>query len=178
MYFFTSCQSVNKDKVKETVETFFSAYRGEDVATAVSIYPKLTSLRGNFRKSSSIDLNTTDIWVLNDSNIIVNLTHHWINPFGADNTAKKRLYMAKKDDKYEIVDSKNFCMYDEVILYNFACKTGAVMLFSDTTDITISEIFDTWRRRLSGIATNHARQLLRVFLRSLLVYHQLPHSTP
>lgn len=135
---FTSCQSVNKDKVKETVENFFSAYCGEDVTTAVSIYPKLTTLRGNFRKSSNIDLNAKDIWMINDSNIIVNLTHHWVNPFGADNTAKIRLYMTKKGDKYEIVDSKNFCMYDEVRLYDFACKTGAIRLFRDTTDTKIS----------------------------------------
>lgn len=139
---FTSCQSVNKDKVKETVENFFSAYRVADVATAVSIYPKLTSLRGDFRKSSSIDLNSNDIWVINDSNIIVNLTHHWVNPFGADNTAKMRLYMTKKGDKYEIVDSKNFCMYDEEKLYNFACKTGAIQLIRDTTDVTISKKID------------------------------------
>lgn len=134
-----SCQSVDKGKVKETVEKFFEAYRNEDVATAQSIYPNIFSLRGDFRKSSNIDLNTDDIEVVNDSNIVVNLTHHWINPFGVDNSSNIRLYMCKKGDQYEIIDSKNFCMYDNKTLYNFACKVGAVKLYRDMTDIAISE---------------------------------------
>lgn len=139
---FQSCQSVNKDKVKETVENFFSAYRGEDFTTAVAIYPKLSSLRGQFRKSSRIDLDLKDIWVISDSNIIVNLTHHWVNPFGADNTAKMRLYLTKKGDRYEIFDSKNFCMYDDVSLHKFACNVGAIKTYRDTTDIAISAKLD------------------------------------
>ena len=136
--FLQSCQSVNKEDVKETVKTFFSAYRDSDINQAVSIYPNIVNLKGSFRKSSSIDIDLKDIVVVNDSNIIVSITHHWVNPWGVDNTAKMKLYMKKYGEKYTIFDSKNFCMYDDVKLYNFACRTGAIRLRRDTTDVSIS----------------------------------------
>lgn len=136
--FLQSCQSVNKEEVKETVLNFFSAYRDNDVSQAVSIYPNITKLKGSFRKSSSIDIDIKNIVVVNDSNIIVSITHHWVNPWGVDNTAKMKLYMKKHSEKYKIKDTKNFCMYDEVKLYDFACKTGAISLRRDTTDVFIS----------------------------------------
>lgn len=133
-----SCQSVDKEKVKVTVESFFEAYRDEDVSTAMSFYPNILNLKGKFRKSTSIDIDPTDILVVNDSNIIVKVKHHWINPFGADNTSKMKFYVAKRGESYEILDSKNFCMYDDVDLYDFAIKTGAINLFEDSTDVAIS----------------------------------------
>ncbi len=135
---FQSCQSVNKEDVKETVINFFSAYRDDDINQAVSIYPNILKLKGSFRKSSSIDIDKKDIVVLNDNNIIVGITHHWVNPWGVDNTAKMKLYMEKVGEKYSIKDSKNFCMYDDVKLYDFACRVGAISLWRDTTDVSIS----------------------------------------
>lgn len=136
--FFQSCQTVSKEQVKETIINFFSAYRDNDFSQTVSIYPNIIYLKGQFRKSSSIDIELKDITVVNDSNIIVNITHHWTNPWGVDNTAKMKLYVAKYGDTYIIYDTKNFCMYDDVKLYDFACKTGAIKLWQDTTDFSIS----------------------------------------
>ena len=134
-----SCQTVNKEQVKEMVINFFSAYRDNDFPKTVAIYPNIVKLKGQFRKSSSIDnIKPKDIIVVNDSNIIVNITHHWVNPWGVDNSTKMKLYITKQSETYEILDTKNFCMYDDVKLYNFACKTGAVILSKDTTDVCIS----------------------------------------
>ena len=135
-----SCQTVNKDKVKETIENFFTSYRNHDILAAHKIYPKMQLLKGHFRKSSSIDnINPNDIWVINDSSIIVNVTHHWVNPLGVDNASNMRFYIRKVgNDEYEIVNSKNFCMYDEMKLYTFALSTGAINLNCDTTDIAMS----------------------------------------
>lgn len=157
----TSCQSVDKKKVKETVESFFSAYRGEDVKTATDIYPDLQSLCGQFRKSTSIDLNTDDIIVVNDTNIIVKLTHHWVNPFGADNSTNMRLYLAKEGSQYKIRDSKNFCSFENMPIYRFGCKTGAINLSRDTTDrqisaalILTSPMFQNAKERIKSDITN------------------------
>jgi hypothetical protein len=136
--FLQSCQTVDKEQVKETVINFFSAYRDNDFLQVSSIYPNIVNLKGQFRKSSSIDIELKDISVVNDSNIIVDITHHWVNPWGVDNTAKMKLYVAKQGETYKILDTKNFCMYDNMKLYNFACKTGAINLRRDTTDVSIS----------------------------------------
>ena len=136
--FLQSCRLVNKEDVKETVLNFFSAYRDTDLNQAVSIYPNMLKLKGSFRKSSSIDIDLKDIVVIDESKIIVSITHHWVNPWGVDNTAKMNLYMKKDEEKYTIMDSKNFCMYDDLSLYKFARNTGAIKLIQDTTDVSIS----------------------------------------
>lgn len=133
-----SCQSIDKEKVKETVEKFFNAYRSEDISTAKSIYPQILSLRGQFRKTSSVDIELNNIQSTNDSIVMVRLTHHWVNPFGADNATEMRFYLMKKDNDYFIADSRNFCSFDDVRPYQFACKIGAINLLSDTTDIAVS----------------------------------------
>lgn len=137
--FLQSCQTVDKNKVKEIVINFFYAYRDNDFLQASSIYPNIVYLKGDFRKSSSIDIELKDIIVVNENNIIVNITHHWINPWGVDNTARMKLYIEKQGETYKILDTKNFCIYDNVKLYKFACKTGAIDLMRDTTDVSISK---------------------------------------
>lgn len=137
-FFLFSCNSVNKKDVKETVENFFTAYQSSDFSETTSIYPKISSLKGNFRKSSKIDIDEKDIWVIDENKIIVNLTHHWINPFGVDNSAKMRFYLSKEGDKYKITDSKNFCMYDELDLYKYALNHGNINLSKDTTDVILA----------------------------------------
>lgn len=137
--FFQSCNPISKDKIKVTVESFFLAYREGDFYSLFPIYPDIAKLKGSFRKSTSIDLDTKDISIVNDSTIIVSVTHHWVNPYGVDNPTKMKFYMTKKGEKYIILDSKNFCIYDDDELYNFACKTGAIKSWCDTTDLSISE---------------------------------------
>lgn len=137
--FLFSCNSVNKKNVKETVENFFTAYQSSDFSEATSIYPKVSSLKGNFRKSSKIDIDEKDIWVINENKIIVNLTHHWINPLGVDNSSKMRFYLSKEGDKYKIIDSKNFCVYDGLDLYKYAVNQGNINLSKDTTDVLLAK---------------------------------------
>ena len=151
-----SCQSVDKEKVKETVETFFDAYVDEDVNLAVSIYPNIFNLKGKFRKSTSIDIDVKDIIVVGDTNIIVKFTHHWVNPFGADNATRMRFYMQKRGERYQIVDSKNFCSYEDLQLYDFACKTGAIVLCRDTTDVMLSDQM-TLAMPMLELAKTHVR---------------------
>lgn len=131
--------SINPEKVNETIEKFFKAYRDDDINTIVSIYPNVISLGGEFRKSSNIDFDINDIIIVNNNYIITDVTHHWINPYGADNVTCIKLHMIKVGDSYKIIDSKNFCIYDESKLYNYACKTGAIKSNLDTTDIAISQ---------------------------------------
>lgn len=140
----TDQETVNEDnlvrqKVKTMVENFFSVYKSEDILKTFEFYPNIINLKGDFRKSSSIDLNIDDIIIFNDVYIVVNLTHHWVNAFGVDYIEKIILYVTKKGDTYKILDSKNFCLYNDIKLYNFALKTGAIDIFRDTTDITISD---------------------------------------
>lgn len=151
-----SCQSVDEEKVKETVETFFDAYVDEDVNLAVSIYPNIINLKGKFRKSTSIDIDVKDIIAVSDTNIIVKFTHHWVNPFGADNTTRMRFYMQKRGERYQIVDSKNFCSYEDLQLYDFACKTGAIVLCRDTTDVMLSDQM-TLAMPMLELAKTHVR---------------------
>lgn len=137
-----SCQSVDKEKVVETVNDFFNAYRSEDISSTLAVYPEMSSLRGNFRKSTSIDISKEDIIVVNDSNIIANITHHWVNPFGVDNSCKMKIFLKKQDDKYIIFDTKNFCLYENLKVYDFAKNVGAVNLSKDTTDLLIAQGLD------------------------------------
>lgn len=136
----TNIQSpINQEKVKETIEKFFKAYQGNDINTIASIYPNVITLAGDFRKSSNIDFDVNDIIIVNNNYIITNITHHWVNPLGADNVTTIKLHMIRTGDSYKIIDSKNFCLYDELKLYNFACKIGSIKLHRDTTDIAISQ---------------------------------------
>lgn len=105
--FLQSCQTVNREQVKETVINFFSAYRDHDFLQASSIYPNVVNLKGQFRKSSSVDIELKYITVVNDSNIIANITHHWVNPWGVDHTAKMKLYITKQGEIYKILDTNH-----------------------------------------------------------------------
>lgn len=136
--FLQSCQKINKERVKETVVNFFSAYKDDDFSQIYSIYPNFANLKGPFRKSSSIDIEPKDIVVAKDNKIIVSITNHWTNSYGVDYSAKMKIYIEKQDETYKILDTKNFCVYDDDKLYKFACKTGAISFGSDTTDVSIS----------------------------------------
>ena len=141
-----SCNGVKRKEAKQVVETFYTAYKSEDFKTMYKCYPQIASLKGNFRKTTRLDINEDDIWVLKSGKIIVNAEHHWINPYGSDNVSSMRFYLEKKSvdnkDTYQIYDSKNFCMYDDSPLYTYAHKTGCLSLLSDTTDVTISDKID------------------------------------
>lgn len=145
--FLQSCKSTDKEnineeilvkeKVEAMVENFFSAYNSNDLVKIFEIYPTVINLKGDVRESSNINID--DIIVYNDVYIVVNITNHWVNPLGVDEVAKIKFYVTKKGETYKILDSKNFCLYKDIKLYNFALKTGAIDIFRDTTDIAISD---------------------------------------
>lgn len=151
-----SCSTVDKEQVKETILDFFSAYHNEDGLKVMEIFPNCVNLEHGFTlKFTSVDVELKDILVVNDSNIIATVTHHWVNPYGTDNPTKMKFYLKKNDEKYEILDTKNFISYKNDKLYNFARNTGAIISYLDTTDICIS-------KKISGVEKFYNRTKERI----------------
>jgi hypothetical protein len=156
---FSSCEKAQKEKAKQTIMQFQTSYKNEDIKNIVKLYPKIITLtEGGFLKSDRFEI--TNIYFTKEKIVIVESINHWVNPLGADFTKTMRFYLQRKENDYQIIDSKNFIQYSEKTAYKFAVKVGAISP-NDTTDIMISnqiekcsELFQRYKGIISSRLSN------------------------
>lgn len=135
-----SCDGKRKEKAQQVVTEFHQAYKSQNLQEAVTLYPNITELMGDFYKTDELEIKGFS--VLPSEDILVVAENKWTNGFGKTNTRTMKFFVREyKDDEahpYKIYDSKNFVSLTDSKLYKIGLKGGAFNLSSDTTDVSIS----------------------------------------
>ena len=131
-----SCDQAKIKKAEETLKTFETAYKSEDLATAVECFPEFCALEGSFRKIDELAIQTAE--VKENDQVVITAKSNWKNPMGQLFSYDVTFYLnpIKKEgkDKYIISTTKNFTDFSNSYVFMYALKKKPTMISANDQD--------------------------------------------